>query len=206
MVATRQMKRPRRGRDLRTTALYVFTVLRTFRWTLIALNAALLLGAVLYWITPIPQFGGHLSVWNSFYASWMSMLAQQMMPPPAPRYLEIVSGLYPLLGFVLVSDGVVRLSMLMISKAQGEKEWMKVMATTYRNHVILCGLGHLGYRILGQLLDNGTPVVQALPASATAKAFRDIAERLADRVTTELFAQGGGSAPVEAPKRLPILR
>ena len=27
-----------------------------------------------------------------------------------------------------------------------------MMASTYRDHIVLCGLGHLGYRILGQLL------------------------------------------------------
>jgi ATP-binding protein involved in chromosome partitioning len=54
--------------------------------------------------------------------------------------------------------------------------------------------------------DNGTPVVQAQPNTPAAKAFRDIAERLADRVTASLFESYGGAAPVTAPKRLPILR
>jgi ATP-binding protein involved in chromosome partitioning len=54
--------------------------------------------------------------------------------------------------------------------------------------------------------DNGTPVVQAQPNTPAAKAFRDIAERLADRVTASLFESSGGIAPVTAPKRLPILR
>jgi ATP-binding protein involved in chromosome partitioning len=54
--------------------------------------------------------------------------------------------------------------------------------------------------------DNGTPVVQAQPGGPVAKAFRDISERLADRVTQSLFEQYGGAAPAEAPKRLPILR
>ncbi len=54
--------------------------------------------------------------------------------------------------------------------------------------------------------DNGTPVVQSLPGSPAAKAFKEIAERLADRVTQSLFEQYGGSAPAEAPKRLPIVR
>ena len=52
---------------------------------------------------------------------------------------------------MLVGEGIVRLSMLVISKEQGERKWMKVMASTYRDHVVLCGLGHLGFRILGQL-------------------------------------------------------
>ncbi|MBI5513057.1 MAG: Mrp/NBP35 family ATP-binding protein [Deltaproteobacteria bacterium] len=54
--------------------------------------------------------------------------------------------------------------------------------------------------------DNGTPVVQAAPASPAARAFKDIAERVADRVTAMLFELYGGVAPTEGPRRLPIVR
>ncbi|MBK8695213.1 MAG: P-loop NTPase [Deltaproteobacteria bacterium] len=54
--------------------------------------------------------------------------------------------------------------------------------------------------------DNGTPIVQAQPNSIPAMAFKEIAERLADCVTRAVFDAHGGSAPVEGPKRLPILR
>jgi ATP-binding protein involved in chromosome partitioning len=54
--------------------------------------------------------------------------------------------------------------------------------------------------------DNGTPIVQAQPNSIPAKAFKEIAERLADCVTRAVFEAHGGSAPVDGPKRLPILR
>lgn len=54
--------------------------------------------------------------------------------------------------------------------------------------------------------DNGTPVIQAAPNSPPARAFREIGEKLADRVTTELFNLYGGDAPVSGPKRLPIMR
>jgi ATP-binding protein involved in chromosome partitioning len=56
--------------------------------------------------------------------------------------------------------------------------------------------------------DQGTPVVQALPSSAAAKAFTGIAEKVAERIAREHFARGGGKmAPAaEAPKRLRIVR
>ena len=69
--------------------------------------------------------------------------------PPERWYLALLCGVYPLLGFGLVGEGVVRIGLLILSKDRGEKEWMMVMASTYRDHVVLCGLGHLGYRILG---------------------------------------------------------
>lgn len=49
--------------------------------------------------------------------------------------------------------------MLIISRKLGEKEWMMVKASTYRDHVVLCGLGHLGYRVLTTLLQQGAHVV-----------------------------------------------
>ena len=36
---------------------------------------------------------------------------------------------------------------------------MLVMASTYRDHVILCGLGHLGFRVLLHLREGGALVV-----------------------------------------------
>jgi Trk K+ transport system NAD-binding subunit len=47
----------------------------------------------------------------------------------------------------------------MVSRRHGEKEWTLVMASTYRDHVILCGLGHLGYRVLEELLAQKKQVV-----------------------------------------------
>jgi voltage-gated potassium channel len=87
------------------------------------------------------------------------MLAQPLYSPPPNWYLLLVCALYPLIGFVLIGEGIVRFSLLMISRRQGEAEWMKVMASTYRDHVILCGLGHLGYRVLEQLVKSNVSVV-----------------------------------------------
>lgn len=56
--------------------------------------------------------------------------------------------------------------------------------------------------------DQGTPVVQAAPASSAARAFAAIADALAERVAREHFERAGGEAAPEGegPKRLRILR
>ncbi|MFO0695847.1 MAG: Mrp/NBP35 family ATP-binding protein [Polyangiales bacterium] len=56
--------------------------------------------------------------------------------------------------------------------------------------------------------DKGTPIVQAAPGSASAQAFSEVAEKLAERIALEHFERGGGEkAPKEeGPKRLKILR
>jgi voltage-gated potassium channel len=149
-----------RRRDLRTPVLYVWTLVREFRLSLLLLAIAVLIGGALYAITPHQEFGGNPPpLIDCFLGAWLAMFAQPIFAPPATWYLAILVGFYPLLGFGLVGEGIVRIGMLIVSKKQGEKEWMLVKASTYRDHVVICGLGHLGYRILLQLLRSGAEVV-----------------------------------------------
>lgn len=139
---------------------YVEALLIEFRWTLAILLAAVALGTALHLLSrPAPLNGAHPSVGVAVYAAWMALFAQPTYSPPAPAYLMVMYAVYPVLGFLLVGEGVVRLALLMISRRRGEKEWMLVLASTYRDHVVLCGLGHLGFRVLEQLLHGNVPVV-----------------------------------------------
>jgi voltage-gated potassium channel len=141
-------------------ALYLLALLREFRLTLLSLAAAVVLGAILYAITPHDAMGGQRpSLLLSLYGGWMAMLAQPLTNPPQTWYLTVLCGVYPLLGAILVGEGVVRLALLMMSRRRGEKEWIQVMASTYRDHVVLCGLGHLGFRVLQALVASNVPVV-----------------------------------------------
>jgi len=56
--------------------------------------------------------------------------------------------------------------------------------------------------------DQGTPIVQAAPASTAGQAFAAVADALAERVAKEHFGRGGSDAAPEGegPKRLRILR
>jgi voltage-gated potassium channel len=146
------MKQARR-RDLRTLWLYARTLVGRFRWTLLLIAALVLFGACLYQLAPDPP-----SPFTSLYGGWMALFAQPIGVPHT-WYLALMCGMYPLLGFVLLGEGVVRLALLMTSREHGEKEWMKVTASTYRDHVVLCGIGNLGSRILQQLLARGDRVV-----------------------------------------------
>ncbi|MBI4606624.1 MAG: NAD-binding protein [Planctomycetes bacterium] len=152
---------PLRGRrSLRTTSLYFLALLRELRWSLGALGGAVLLGACLFAVTPHAAYGGKAPPpLSSAYFAWMMLFGEVVLGPPETWYLALLSAMYPLLGIVLVGEGIVRLALLLFSRRHGEPAWMKVMASTYRDHVILCGLGHLGYRVLEHLVEGRVPVV-----------------------------------------------
>ncbi|HEY8665993.1 MAG TPA: NAD(P)-binding protein, partial [Tepidisphaeraceae bacterium] len=147
----------------RALVLYFLAVLHEFRLTLLALALAIALGTVLYRITPQPELNNSNpsvpSLGTSIYGAWMALLAQPIYSPPATWYLTLLCAIYPVFGVLLIGEGIVRFALLMVSRRQGEKEWMRVMASTYRDHVLLCGLGHLGYRVLEQLVASNVPVV-----------------------------------------------
>src|SRR5215204_2281432 len=151
---------PRRAGPLKLAFLYFLAMLHEFRWTILSLLIAIIFAAALYAITPQDQLGGRKpSVSTSLYGGWMALLAQPIYTPPEAWYLKLVTGIYPIFGVLLIGEGMVRFALLMISRKHGEKEWMRVMASTYRDHVVLCGLGHLGARVLRELHSAKIPVV-----------------------------------------------
>lgn len=153
----------RTRRNLQTGWLYAKAILKQFRVSLLTLLLAVLIGGALHYIAPQPlpepREGTPSQVLMSLYSAWMALLAEPVRNPPPTWYLGIVNAVYPLLGFALLGESLYRLVILIVSREKGEKEWMKVMASTYRDHIVLCGLGHLGYRILQQLLASGAKVV-----------------------------------------------
>lgn len=138
--------------------LYFRAMVREFRWTLLALALAVLLGALIY-APAVPQTTpGCPRMLRALYCAWMALLGEPAIGPDE-WYLALLNGVYPLVGFVLIGEGIVHLALLMISRRQGEKEWMRVMASTYRDHIVLCGIGHLGFRVLEHLAASGLEVV-----------------------------------------------
>jgi Trk K+ transport system NAD-binding subunit len=151
---------PRRAGPLKLAFLYFLAILHEFRWTILTLLLAIVLAGALYAITPQEQLAGKRpSLSTAFWGGWMALLAQPIYTPPEAWYLKLVTGIYPIFGVLLIGEGIVRFALLMISRKHGEKEWMRVMASTYRDHVVLCGLGHLGARVLQELTDAKFPVV-----------------------------------------------
>ncbi|HLG43312.1 MAG TPA: NAD-binding protein [Planctomycetota bacterium] len=78
---------------------------------------------------------------------------------PKSIHLEILYFLTPLVGLVLIADGLVRVGVIVLSKKAHLREWWLMEASTYRNHIVVAGVGKVGYRIIRQLQRMGEPVV-----------------------------------------------
>jgi Trk K+ transport system NAD-binding subunit len=65
----------------------------------------------------------------------------------------------PILGVALLFQSVLDFSRHLLDKGSRQEAWQISLAHTYHNHIILCGLGRVSYRIMTLLISTGYEVV-----------------------------------------------
>ena len=150
---------PRAGRWWKAQLRYIRIALVLFWRSLLTLLVIWSLGGLAFFLWQPSAEGSRLSITESLWCSLMMMAAQPAYPFPATVLLQLVYFALPVMGLFLVADTVVRFGLLLLDKRANEKEWMLAMAATARNHVILCGIGSVGFRILEELIAMGQEVV-----------------------------------------------
>jgi Trk K+ transport system NAD-binding subunit len=78
---------------------------------------------------------------------------------PHDWHLQIFFFLVPVIGLGAIAQGVAEFGVLFFNRKSRSKEWEMAVASTYNNHIILIGLGHLGYQTLKSLINLGQDVV-----------------------------------------------
>lgn len=78
--------------------------------------------------------------------------------PPEPQ-LIVFWYLMPLVATYVAGRGVFELVRLFFNPNARSSAWEEALASTYRNHVIVLGVGHLGLRVIRSLVQMGVEVV-----------------------------------------------
>jgi voltage-gated potassium channel len=78
-----------------------------------------------------------------------------------PKYfgLQIFHFLMPVVGVVILAQGLADFGGLLFNRRARSKEWEMAVASTMNKHIVLVGLGHLGYRVAQRLYQMGESVV-----------------------------------------------
>jgi len=77
----------------------------------------------------------------------------------APTGLQYVLILIPLVGLLFIAPGVLRSVQALLDPVKRKENRLRALASTYRDHIIVCGLGRIGYRVMNELLDWGEKVI-----------------------------------------------
>jgi len=153
------------------------------------IGLALLVSAALFYLASAWPGASYLDcLVRAFY-----MMTIESVEVPQAWYLEVFVFILPALGLLLAAQGVVAATVLFLNKSQRQGEWNAVLASTYRGHVVVCGLGQLGGTLCEGLFAAGRQVVgveldEDLPAVVTARR-RGISVIIGDMTLPETLAE-----------------
>jgi Trk K+ transport system NAD-binding subunit len=130
------------------------------RGALILFIALVMGGALMFFFFYVdPMTGERISFSQALYSTFALLFFQGTLTFPNQWYLQILYFILPILGLVVVVDGVVRFGTALTNKQERGQKWQVAMASTYSGHVIICGMGRVGYRVALELLNFGREVV-----------------------------------------------
>jgi Trk K+ transport system NAD-binding subunit len=136
--------------------LYDLGLLLRESWLVLSGFAALTLLGTLYlrFLSPV-----RLGFAAALYETLKLLTLQSGLDLPADPLGAALFFLIPLLGLALIFQGVLNFGRLLLDKGGRREAWQLALASTYRDHVIVCGLGRVNLRVLMQLLDAGYAAV-----------------------------------------------
>ena len=150
--------------------------LRVLVRPMLLLAAVWVVGALLHRAFGAPPGGPRPSWGSAFFVSYNLLFLEHIAALPSHPVGRIVQYLQPLFGVFLLAEGVFALALTMVRKDANQEKWMEILAASSRGHVILCGLGNVGFRVLESLAGMNERVfaVELDPDAAHLSAARDL--------------------------------
>jgi len=134
-------------------------LLLQFRIPLLLFTTSILIGGLLFDRLYTHSQVQQLSYSEAVYAVFSMIFFDPNIPLPHQWYLQVFFFAMPLIGLGLITQGVIRFGVMLFNKRARKEQWQVAIASTYKDHVIVAGLGRLGFRIVQQLLSFGEEVV-----------------------------------------------
>jgi Trk K+ transport system NAD-binding subunit len=149
-----------RSRYLRALWRDTRVLVGQFRVSLLAFAVLLCGGALalrLFYLHP--ETGQVLGWAEALHAAFKLIFLETLLPFPTSFGLQILFIIIPFIGLAVVADGVLRFGMALFNRRERKEAWQVAIASTYRDHIVVCGLGKIGYRVVKELLLLGEEVV-----------------------------------------------
>ncbi len=140
-------------------------LLRDFRGPILLFALAIIGGGLVYF--RLTEFAGEGvgSPAEAIYTVLTMVFLQTGGTFPHAWYLQVFYFLMPVVGIAILAQGLAEFGVLFFNRRARSKEWEMAVASTLNNHVIVVGLGHLGYRVLQQLreMDQDVAIIELEP-------------------------------------------
>lgn len=93
------------------------------------------------------------------YQVYTQLFFEHVSGLPDDWVLRLMYFTVPIAGAFIVAEGLLKVGLSLFDFNNHQTAWIRIMAQTYRDHIILIGLGHVGFRVLEELLQRSHPVI-----------------------------------------------
>jgi Trk K+ transport system NAD-binding subunit len=176
-------------------------LLKQFKFTLLSFCAIILSAGVIYYLLSLSTTTPSANLVEAIYQVLSLTFLQPMGEFPSAWYLEIFYFIMPLAGIIFLAQGIADFGYMFFNRRTRQKEWETAVASTFNNHIILIGLGHLGFRVVRSLvrMEQDVVVIELDPS-------RDLIENtqslgvpvIADDATRQTTLEAAGIARARA--------
>jgi voltage-gated potassium channel len=146
-------------RKLRASWRDTFLLLREFRDPLVFFFLVITGSGAAYYFLALYSSQRIDSIPRAVYHTLTLTFLQPTEPFPAEWFLQIFYFLMPIAGIAILAQGLADFGILLFNRKARGKEWEMAVASTLTDHVVLVGLGHLGFRVVKKLRDLSQDVV-----------------------------------------------
>jgi len=159
LIPERRRRFHRHFRLLRATYRNALVFWREFRNPIVVFLVAVFVGGWVYGELWVQAGYERLPYIDLPYTMVALMIFETPIELPPEPQLVLFWYLMPLVGTYVAGRGVFDLVRLFFNPSTRSSAWEEALASTYRNHVIVLGVGHLGLRVIRSLVQMGVDVV-----------------------------------------------
>lgn len=105
------------------------------------------------------------STLQAMYFTWLLIFGEPPEAFPDSSWLRVLFFALPVIGLTLIIEGIVDFALMLRDRRRNERGWYTMMASAYKKHVVLVGLGRLGFKTfeLLRMLNQQVVVLEAKP-------------------------------------------
>jgi Trk K+ transport system NAD-binding subunit len=148
-----------RSRELKAAWRDTWLLLGRFGTPLLIFILAVVGGGISYYFLSYEAGEPLGNLLEGIYQVLSMVFLQNSSNFPHTWYLGIFYFIMPVIGLIILAQGVTEFSVMIFNRRARGKEWEIAVASTYNNHIVLVGLGHLGFRVAEELITTEQDIV-----------------------------------------------
>lgn len=112
---------------------------------------------VLKW--DVTRSGEEVDFGRAIYAMYTQLFFEPTFELPVGTVSRVLMFATPVVGVFLIFDGLVKVGAELLDRDARRDAWMRIMSERMQDHIVVCGLGHVGFRVVEELRALGEPIV-----------------------------------------------